>query len=48
MIVAADHPQDGWQQLLLRLMDTVIGIAVGVACKWTLSSLSLDILRKEE
>lgn len=48
MVVAADHPDDAWQQPLLRLMDTVIGIAVGVACKWTLSSLSLDILRREE
>lgn len=48
MVVAADHAQDAWQQPLLRLMDTVIGIAVGVACKWTLSSLTFDVLRKEE
>jgi uncharacterized membrane protein YccC len=25
---------------LLRLMDTLIGIAIGVACKWILSSWS--------
>jgi hypothetical protein len=25
-------PQDAWQQPLLRLVDTVIGIAVGIGC----------------
>jgi uncharacterized membrane protein YccC len=34
MVVAAVSPQDAWQQPLLRLVDTVVGIAVGVACKW--------------
>ena len=34
MVVAAMSPQDAWQQPLLRLADTVVGIAVGVACKW--------------
>lgn len=34
MIVAADKPQDAELQPILRLVDTVIGIAVGVACKW--------------
>ncbi len=48
MVVAADHPDGAWQQPLLRLVDTMIGIAIGVACKWTLSSLSFDILRREE
>lgn len=34
MVVAAISPQNAWQQPLLRLVDTVVGIAVGVACKW--------------
>jgi uncharacterized membrane protein YgaE (UPF0421/DUF939 family) len=34
MVVAAVTPQDAWHQPLLRLGDTVVGIAVGVACKW--------------
>ena len=39
MVVAAMSPQDAWQQPLLRLIDTVVGIAVGVACKWIGSSV---------
>ena len=34
MVVAAMSPQDAWRQPILRLVDTVVGIAVGVACKW--------------
>ena len=34
MVVAAMSPQDAWHQPVLRLVDTVVGIAVGVACKW--------------
>jgi uncharacterized membrane protein YccC len=34
MVVAALSPQNAWQQPLLRLADTVVGIAIGVACKW--------------
>jgi uncharacterized membrane protein YgaE (UPF0421/DUF939 family) len=37
MIVAANEPQNAWLQPLLRLADTVIGITVGVACKWAAS-----------
>src|SRR5258708_22398352 len=33
MVVAAMSPVDAWQQPLLRLADTVVGSAVGVACK---------------
>jgi uncharacterized membrane protein YccC len=39
MVVAAMSPSDAWQQPLLRLVDTVVGIAVGVACKWAASFL---------
>ncbi len=34
MIVAAGNPQEAGLQPILRLVDTVVGIAVGVACKW--------------
>ena len=27
-------PNDAWQQPLLRLIDTVVGIALDVAFKW--------------
>jgi uncharacterized membrane protein YccC len=30
MVVAAMSPQDAWQQPLLRFIDTVVGIAVGI------------------
>jgi uncharacterized membrane protein YgaE (UPF0421/DUF939 family) len=39
MVVAAMSPQDAWQQPVLRLIDTVVGITVGVTCKWTASFL---------
>jgi hypothetical protein len=39
MVVAALSPQDAWHQPLLRLVDTVVGIAVGVSCKWIASFL---------
>ena len=32
MVVAAMSPQDAWEQPLLRLIDTVVGIAVGLGC----------------
>src|SRR5262249_35913970 len=37
MIVAANNPQEAWLQPLLRLVDTLIGISIGVACKWIAS-----------
>jgi uncharacterized membrane protein YgaE (UPF0421/DUF939 family) len=39
MVVAAISPENAWQQPLLRLADTVVGISVGVACKWGSSFL---------
>jgi uncharacterized membrane protein YgaE (UPF0421/DUF939 family) len=44
MVVAAMSPQDAWQQPLLRLVDTVVGIAVGVACKWIASFLFYRVM----
>jgi uncharacterized membrane protein YccC len=39
MIGAAMSSQNAWHQPLLRLADTVVGVAVGVACKWIASFL---------
>jgi uncharacterized membrane protein YccC len=39
MVVAATSPSDAWLQPVLRLVDTIMGIAVGVACKWVGSFL---------
>ena len=35
MAVAAVSPQHAWQQPILRLADTVVGVAVGVVAAWT-------------
>jgi hypothetical protein len=35
MVVAAVSPQHAWQQPILRLVDTVIGVGVGVLAAWT-------------
>lgn len=32
MVVAAMSPESAWQQPLLRLLDTIIGMAVGLGC----------------
>ena len=32
MVVAAISPRDAWQQPFLRLIDTIVGIAVGIGC----------------
>ena len=37
MVVAAMTSQDAWHEPLLRLVDTVVGIAVGVTFKWVAS-----------
>src|SRR5713226_8813807 len=47
MVVAAMSPADAWQQPLLRLADTLVGIAVGVACKWVGSFLFYKFLREQ-
>ena len=39
MVVAAMSPVDAWQQPVLRLADTMVGIAVGVARKCVASFL---------
>ncbi len=47
MIIAASDPQDAWRQPLLRLVDTIAGIAVGVACKWVASFVFYRIIGEE-
>lgn len=34
LVVAAITPQDAWQQPILRLADTGVGVAVGVTAAW--------------
>ena len=34
MVVAAMSPRDARLKPLLRLLDTVVGIAVGITCVW--------------
>jgi uncharacterized membrane protein YccC len=35
MVVVAVSPQHAWQQPILRLADTVVGVAVGAIAAWT-------------
>jgi uncharacterized YccA/Bax inhibitor family protein len=37
LVVAALSPIAAWHQPLLRLIDTVVGISVGLSCKWIAS-----------
>ena len=37
MVVALGRPVDAWQQPLLRLFDTGVGVAIGWAAKWVAS-----------
>jgi uncharacterized membrane protein YgaE (UPF0421/DUF939 family) len=39
LVVAAISPENAWRQPILRLVDTLVGVAVGVACKWLFSYL---------
>jgi uncharacterized membrane protein YccC len=39
MVVAALSPADAWRQPLLRLLDTVVGVTVGLMFAWTGSLL---------
>ena len=45
MVVAAMSPQEAWQQPLLRVIDTLVGVAVGVGC---LQAGSFLFVRKTE
>ena len=43
LIVAAENPQAAWQQPLLRLADSVVGVAVSIACIWITSFLFIHL-----
>lgn len=45
MVVAAMSPQEAWQQPLLRVIDTLVGVAVGIGC---LQAGSFLFVRKPE
>jgi len=34
MVVAGISPQHAWKQPVLRLIDTIVGVAVGIAGAW--------------
>jgi uncharacterized membrane protein YgaE (UPF0421/DUF939 family) len=46
-IVAAEIPQAAWQQPVLRLTDSVAGVAVGIACRWIASFLFFHLRGQE-
>lgn len=46
MVVAAISPEHAWKQPVLRLIDTLIGIAVGIAGAWIGLKLVSGIHRK--
>lgn len=48
LVVAAISPEGAWQQPLLRLLDTVVGIAIGVAGKWLASFLYSKLVGGEQ
>jgi uncharacterized membrane protein YgaE (UPF0421/DUF939 family) len=48
MVAAAMSPVDAWQQPLLRLADTMVGIAVGVVCQWTGSYVFKSVIGARE
>ena len=47
LIVAAGKPHDAWQQPLLRLADTIVGVAIGIAFKWTMSILFYRLVGRD-
>jgi uncharacterized membrane protein YccC len=39
MVVAAISPQDAWLEPILRFLDTLVGVAVGIAAAWIAEQL---------
>jgi uncharacterized membrane protein YgaE (UPF0421/DUF939 family) len=37
LVVAALSPNEAWHQPILRLIDTAVGVGVGLSCKWIAS-----------
>jgi len=42
MVVAGISPENAWEQPILRLVDTAVGILVGVAAAWIALGLRLS------
>jgi hypothetical protein len=40
LVVAAVSPQHAWEQPILRLADTVVGVAVGAIAAWTVTRIN--------
>jgi uncharacterized membrane protein YccC len=47
MVVAAISPENAWQQPLLRVADTFVGVVIGVAFRWGISFLFGNIAGDE-
>jgi uncharacterized membrane protein YgaE (UPF0421/DUF939 family) len=47
LIVAASNPQIALRQPLLRLVDTIVGVAVGITCKWIMSFIFYRVVGEE-
>jgi hypothetical protein len=47
MVVAGISPQHGWEQPILRLIDTLVGIGVGIIGAWiSLHWIDLSLIRQ--
>jgi uncharacterized membrane protein YccC len=44
MVIAAISPQDAWHQPLMRPVDRIVGVGIGVACNWAASFLYFRIV----
>jgi uncharacterized membrane protein YccC len=47
VVMVAMSPEHAWQQPLLRLSDTVVGVAIGVAFRWGSSFLFDNIIGEQ-
>lgn len=47
MVVAAIETHEAWLQPLHRLIDTLIGVGIGIACKWVASFAFYRIVGKQ-
>ena len=47
LIVAADNRLAAWQQPWLRLADTVVGVAIGITCRWIALFLFFHVSGRE-
>jgi uncharacterized membrane protein YccC len=45
MVVAAISPDDAWRQPILRLLDTIVGVGIGIGFKWIASLAYSKIVR---